>query len=199
MLPLLGREGWHAWTFYLVGILAYIFLDALVHRPMWFYVFGHELTHALSALLSGAKVHSFKASSKGGEVRLSKSNVFVALSPYILPIYTGFVVALYAILRHWWPGQTLTQGFQFFMGFSVAFHLALTFHAVHLRQPDLKVVGIFLSVVLIAVGNFLILGFLGVSLFKKTPTTKQYLSNIGHETVIVWEKGITLVKNKWIR
>jgi hypothetical protein len=190
MVPQMGADGWRSWVFYAVGIGSYALVEAVFFKPMWMYVFGHELTHALSGLLSGAKVHSFKASSKGGEVRLSKSNAFIALSPYVVPIYMGFVVILYAIIRHWWNTPELTKGFQFLLGFTLAFHASLTFHAVHGKQPDLKIMGLFLSVVLITLGNLLILGVLGVSLFRKTPTPKQYARLVGNETLVVWKRGI---------
>jgi hypothetical protein len=177
--------------------LTYIIVDFFIAKPMWLYVFGHELTHAISGLATGAKIHSFKASSKGGEVQLSKSNAFVALAPYIFPIYAALLVGLYVLARHWWASSTLTAVFQFLLGFTVAFHIFLTFHAVHGRQPDLKVLGLFLSVVLIGLANLLILGLLGISLFGRTPTARQYAKAIGHETASVWKKGFFLAREQW--
>jgi hypothetical protein len=198
LLPAVGAEGWKAWWLYAIGAAVYIVLDLFIAKPMWVYVFGHELTHAISGLATGAKIHSFKASSKGGEVQMSKSNAFVALAPYIFPIYGAIVVLLYALLRNWWLNPYLTGGFKFFLGFSVTFHLFLTFHAIHGRQPDLKVLGLFLSVVLIGLANLLILGLLGISLFGRTPTARQYAKAIGQETAVVWKKGFSLTRTKWM-
>ena len=136
---------------------------------------------------------------------MSKSNAFVALAPYVVPLYGILVVVVYAVIKHWWVRPELTVAFQFLLGFAVAFHLLLTFHAVHGKQPDLKVLGLFFSIVLIGLANLLILGFLGISLFSKTPTARQYATAIGHETAAVWKKGFLMVKNvknsrtKWIR
>src|SRR6185436_4042264 len=129
--------------------------ERLLERPMWLYVFGHELTHAASGLLFGAKIHSFKAKSTGGEVRLSKSNAFIALSPYIFPVYALVLIAIYAVTRHWWDPPQLKPVFQFLLGLTVAFHAMLTFSAIHKHQTDLKVLGFFLSGVLIVFGNVL--------------------------------------------
>ncbi|MBK8574781.1 MAG: hypothetical protein IPN90_03555 [Elusimicrobia bacterium] len=42
----------------LAGALAYLLLYFVFRKPMTVYVFGHELTHAAAALLSGYKVKS---------------------------------------------------------------------------------------------------------------------------------------------
>jgi hypothetical protein len=183
MGPALDQEGWRSWWVYALGMAAYIVLERIFNRPMWLYVFGHELTHAISGLLTGARIYQFKASSKGGEVRLSKSNAFVAISPYIIPLYLIVVVALYAIIKNWYSSQWLDMGFQFLLGATLAFHISLTAHAVHRHQSDLKVMGMFLSVVIITLGNALIMGILGVSLFKKTPTLKEYALGLKDDTV----------------
>lgn len=196
LIPAVSAEGWNAWGLYVVGAGVYMVIHLFIAKPMWVYVFGHELTHAISGLLTGAKIHSFKASSKGGEVQMSKSNALVALAPYIFPIYSIFIVLIYALIRHWWVHPALVGGFQFFLGFTVTFHLFLTFYAVHTRQPDLKVLGLFLSVVLIGLSNLLILGVLGISLFGRTPTARQYAKAIGEETAVVWKKGYSLTRKQ---
>src|SRR5947209_510574 len=84
-----------SWDAYAEGLLAlvagvvfYALFEAAFSRPMRTYVFGHELTHALASVMMGGKVHEFKVSKSGGHVLLSKSNFFVALAPYCVPIYT---------------------------------------------------------------------------------------------------------------
>ena len=195
MVPALHAEGVRAWWLYAAGAFSYLFFEKLISKPLKIYVIGHELTHAVSGLLSGAKIHSFKARESGGEVRLSKTNLFIALSPYIIPIYTVFLIALYAVLQKWWPKPWAPSAFQFLVGLTLMFHLSMTYSAVHLKQPDLKLVGVFLSGVLILLGNTLILGFLGVSLFSRTPTVKQYVSEITHETFRIWKKSMKQTKD----
>ena len=184
----ISAQGWRSWWIYATGGLVYFLIERVVGRPMWVYVFGHEVTHAFSGFISGAKIHSFKASSNGGEVKLSKSNGFIALSPYILPIYSMLIILFYAALKNWWPSPWLTYGFQFLMGSTVTFHVSLTFSAFHKRQSDLNVLGFFLSGVLILLGNALILGLLCVSLFKGTPSISRYLASLGKDSWVAWKQ-----------
>lgn len=174
MVPFLAHEGFRAWWVYGFGILTYVLIDRFIAQPMTLYVVGHELTHAVSGLMMGARIHSFKANAKGGEVRLSKTNTLISLSPYIVPIYALIVMALYWALKHWWNTSELRWGFQFFFGAAVMFHLSMTLRAIHGRQPDLRGKGFFLSLALILLGNSLILGLFFVGLFGHTPTLDQY-------------------------
>ena len=196
MVPSVLALGVKAWWLYALGVGVYFLIEKVFTKPMTLYVYAHELTHAVSGLLSGAKIHSLKASSKGGEVRMSKSNLFVALSPYVVPFYTLLVVLFFVLIRVWWKDPLLTCFFQFLIGASLAFHLSMTVAAIHRKQPDLKMAGIFLSTVLITTVNALILGVFCVSLFKKTPTLKQFSTHLGKETFRVWKSGTILARNE---
>src|SRR4051812_1792564 len=94
MVGSLSREGVRAWWLYASGFAAYLLAERILARPMWLYVFGHELTHAVTGLMSGARIHSFKARSHGGEVELSKANAFIALSPYVVPLYAVLLIGV---------------------------------------------------------------------------------------------------------
>ena len=190
MIPVLGKDGFQGWWLYALGIIFYLAFDRIVTQPMSMYVFGHELTHVISGLMTGAKVHSFKATAKGGEVRLSKTNTFISLSPYIIPIYSLIAILLYWILQHWWNPPQLLLVFQFLMGSTLAFHLVMTMRAIHTRQPDLKGRGLFLSTILIALGNALIVTFILIALFARTPSFKNYGLNLYHDTTKAWSVTI---------
>jgi hypothetical protein len=56
-----------------------------------------------------------------------------------------------------------------------------------------------LSLVLIALGNILIFGVLGVSLFSRTPTLTQFASSLATETAIVWRNGFEIAKDRWAK
>ncbi len=200
MLPILGEEGWKSWWIYAAGVVFYLIFELIFHKPMWIYVFGHELTHALSGILSGARVLKFKATAKGGEVQLSKSNIFVVLSPYVIPIYMVMILALFAFLQIWFKQPELTYGFQFLLGLTLAFHISLTIIALHRSQPDLKILGYFLSTTLIWLGNALILAVLCISLFKKTPSFQEYGHALFSETIFLWKLGLRTAAEgiKWI-
>lgn len=144
----------------LAGAGVYALFQALFSKPMGLYVFGHELTHAITAWLSGYRVKSLKVSASGGEVVTSDTNLFVALAPYCVPLYTVMVVALYALVRRSMDPVTPPLWCAFAVGLTFAFHLALTFHALRQRQPDLEHGGVFLSLVVIALSNGVALALL---------------------------------------
>lgn len=194
MATALAAEGYRSWGLYLLGAGGYLLVERMLTKPMWLYVVGHELTHAVSGLLSGAKIYSLRAGSKAGEVQLSKSNAFIALSPYVVPFYAVVVVALYAAAHRWWHPPAVVPTFQVLLGATLAFHFSLTFSAIHGQQSDLKIVGFFLSTVVIAIGNALILGLLAVSLFAKTPTLRHYFMETGRRTLSIWQSGFEFGK-----
>ncbi len=159
---------------FLVGAVLYLLLQWVFRRPMTLYVFGHELTHAVAAAFSGYKVKSLFVSDKGGEVRLSGSNVAVALAPYCVPIYAVGVLGLYALVRRYadLPVPPLWVGLG--LGFTLAFHAALTVHALRQDQPDLRQAGRFLSLILIALANALVLALAAKALFPRAVSLVAY-------------------------
>lgn len=146
--------------FFLYGVGTYVVLHIVFYRPAFPYVFGHELMHALSTWISGGKVKSFKASAKGGEVKTSKSNSFISLSPYCFPIYTILLALLYSISALFFDLGRYVLTFIFLVGFSLAFHLIITVDFLKTKQPDLIKTGYILSLSLIYMVNISILGLI---------------------------------------
>ena len=81
-----------------IGIAVYFLFQVVFFKPMSTYVFGHELTHALTGLLSGAQIKKFKVSANKGSVTLTKDNIFITLSPYFFPIYPIIIILIYFCL-----------------------------------------------------------------------------------------------------
>ena len=79
------------------GALCWLAIYLLLPRPMWIYVFGHELTHALWTWVFGGEVRQFKASASGGHVIISKTNFVIALAPYFFPLYAVLLIAGFGI------------------------------------------------------------------------------------------------------
>ena len=156
IFALLGRAS-QFWIPVLVGATSWWVLFLTLPKPMWLYVVGHELTHALWALLCGGKVKKFKASAKGGHVVVTKTNLLITLSPYFFPLYAvlwaGFFLLGNAVFgwRPWLPW------FHFGLGAAYAFHVTLTAHILRTRQPDLESEGWVFSAVIIWLGNALTL------------------------------------------
>lgn len=156
------------------GVVIYAAFEAVFSRPMRTYVFGHELTHALASILMGGTVHEFKVAKDGGHVKLSKSNFFVALAPYCIPIYTLFVLAGYYLLGFWYPVETYRWGLLAMVGFTLAFHASLTLFAIRQEQPDIKQTGAFFSLVFIVLVNAWFLVLLSKLLFWNLFSLKSF-------------------------
>src|SRR5205809_4457967 len=88
------------WAAMIAGAACWVVIYLLLPKPMWIYVFGHELTHALWTWLQGGRVKKFKASAKGGQVVVTRSNFLVALAPYFFPVYAVLVVLVF-LTGHW--------------------------------------------------------------------------------------------------
>src|SRR3990172_2311286 len=78
--------------YFFAGGLTYLTVHLLFKKPVLTYVIGHELTHALFALLFGGSVKSIHASDRGGRVRLTKSHFLITLVPYFFLLYTFLVL-----------------------------------------------------------------------------------------------------------
>jgi hypothetical protein len=172
--------------YFMAGIFSYFVFQWIFFRPIRTYVFGHELSHALAAWVTGGKVKHFHVSKKGGSVTVTKSNFFVALAPYILPLYALIVVAVffgasyvYPILRTYW------RAFLWLLGGTLGFHMALTAFALKQDQPDLKATGKFLSAIIIYLGNTVSVVFLLGVLFPRTVSWHRFARISGQEAVTV--------------
>jgi hypothetical protein len=145
------------WVATVAGIACWLVIYLSLPEPMWIYVFGHELTHALSVWLLGGKVKRFKATAKGGHVVVTRTNFFVALAPYFVPIY-ALGVALIFLIGHWVCGwRNYLPWFHLFFGAAYAFHATLTWRVLRTRQSDIVDQGYLFSAVIIWLGNALVL------------------------------------------
>jgi len=132
--------------------------------PMLIYVFAHEWTHMLAAKICLAEIYDWSVTSKGGWVDTNKSNTFISLAPYFVPIYTivallGFAVwGLFCDLSQPFssgPGQTLSPSdlLYFTVGLTWCHHVCYTLKTLRGEQSDLVRNGEFFSVLLIVTLN----------------------------------------------
>jgi hypothetical protein len=152
------------WMPMLAGAACWVVVFLLLPKPMWVYVFGHELTHAVWTWLFGGSVRSFKARSSGGHVITTKTNFLIALAPYFFPLYAVLVVVVFVIgdlLWHW--GRSYLPWFHLLLGAAYAFHVTLTYEILKTRQTDITGQGWLFSAVIIFLGNALVLA-IGVPL-----------------------------------
>jgi hypothetical protein len=147
------------WVPFLAGAACWLVIFLLLPRPMWIYVFGHELTHALWAWLFGGRVKKMKVTSEGGHVVVSKTNFLIVLAPYFFPLYAVLVILVFAI-GHWiWDWRGYLVWFHLAVGAAYAFHVTLTWQALKTRQTDITSQGYLFSAVIIFLGNVSVLLF----------------------------------------
>ena len=145
------------WVAILSGAACWVVIYLLLPKPMWIYVFGHELTHALWTWLLGGRVKKFKASSKGGHVVVTKNNFVIALAPYFFPLYAIMVVLVFAVGNWVWHLAPYAVWFHLLLGAAYAFHVTLTWHILKSHQTDISDQGYLFSTVIIFLGNVSVL------------------------------------------
>jgi len=151
------------WVPFLAGAASWIIIYLILPRPMWIYVVGHELTHALWAWIMGGSVKRFRATSSGGHVVLSRSNFLIALAPYFFPLYAAIIVAAFVVGHLIWNWAHYLVWFHLLVGAAYAFHVTLTGHILKTRQTDITEHGYLFSAVIIFLGNVSVL-LMGVPL-----------------------------------
>jgi hypothetical protein len=145
------------WVAALAGAGCWIAIYLLLPKPMWVYVVGHELTHAIWTWVMGGRVKKFKASAKGGHVVVTKSNFAIALAPYFFPLYAVLVVLFFMGGNWFWHWQRYVVWFHLALGAAYAFHVTLTWHILKSSQSDITDQGYLFSFVIIFLGNVSVL------------------------------------------
>lgn len=151
------------WVPLLAGAASWVVIYLILPKPMWLYVLGHELTHAIWAWLFGGQVKKMKVTSSGGHVIITKTNFLIALAPYFFPLYAVLVVAVFAIGHLIWNWHQFLAIFDLCLGAAYAFHVTLTAHILKTRQTDITDQGYLFSAVVIFLGNISVL-LLGIPL-----------------------------------
>jgi hypothetical protein len=139
------------------GAACWFAIYLLLPKPMWIYVFGHELTHVIWVWLFGGSVKKFKVSSNGGHVIVDKTNFIIALSPYFFPLYAIIVVCVFVAGHLIWNWQNFFVCFHLLIGATYAFHVTLNAHVLKTQQTDITSQGYLFSAVVIFLGNVLVL------------------------------------------
>ncbi|MDR1511675.1 MAG: hypothetical protein LBS15_02765 [Endomicrobium sp.] len=181
-----------------IGVVCYIVFQIVFYKPMRTYVFGHELSHAVVGVLSGAKVKKFNVGKKFGSVVLTKGNICIALAPYFFPVYTFAVIMIYVFLG-WFTDIRIFYGFfLFFVGFSCAFHVALTICALVTKQSDLKIHGVFFSLVMIFTLNTAVFATIAALVFPNEVNLKKIFLQIFVNVINVYKFMYNGVLGVWL-
>lgn len=159
---------------FLIGTTVYLAWHTMVAKPTRAYVFGHELMHAVATWAFGGQVKAFKVSAKGGSVSATKTNLWIAIAPYLIPAYSVLAALLYVIAGWFWNVQAHALWFYGVLGGTLAFHFAFTAEFVKTRQPDLIESGRVLSLTLIYWVNLAVVA-LGMALVTPPMRFRDYL------------------------
>ena len=164
------------WLPMLAGAACWIVVFLLLPKPMWVYIFGHELTHAVWTWLFGGSVRGFKAGSEGGHVVSTKSNFLIVLAPYFFPVYAALLTLVFVVCTlfgAWHPAYV--PWFHLLLGAAYAFHLTFTWHILRTRQTDITSQGYIFSAAVIFLGNALVL-LIGVPLLARHSLVEALIS-----------------------
>lgn len=147
---------WHT----LLG--AFVLLVCLLRHELrtillYLYVAGHELTHAIATIICLGKVKRFRVGLDGGYVETDKANVFIALSPYFVPIWMLFWMLIFWALQMAYPGTESQIFFYTGFGFWWCFHIYWTLWVIPREQPDMLENGVLFSSLIIFLLNLSLL------------------------------------------
>jgi len=143
--------------FFSLGVILWLVAFFGLPRPLWLYVFGHELTHAIWVLLMGGKVHHFEVSKQGGHILADRTNTWIALAPYFFPIYSVIAIAIYGVCGIFFDVAPYRHLLYSVIGITWAFHLSFTVWMITKGQPDLYYGGTFFSLTIIYLLNIILL------------------------------------------
>lgn len=186
--PWSGRAAAAFWTGYVLWLLVF----ACLPKPMRTYVLGHELTHALWALMMGARVSGLRVRKTGGEIKTSKSNWLITLAPYFFPFYALLFIALFYLAHAIWGLDRYMWVLFFLVGLGWSFHVTFTLMMLlGIRQPDVLSQGRLFSLVMIYCMNLLAIALVAAMLSPRIRLA-VLAQDFGHHLVLAY--GWTLDK-----
>src|SRR5262249_2065628 len=136
-------------------------------KPIWLYVVGHELTHALWTWGFGGRVKSFRATARVGHVSVTKSNFLIVLSPYFFPLFAITLVLFFSLSNFICDLNHFIAFYHFRLGVIYAFNATFTMYILRIRQPDLESEGWLFSAIIVWMGNLIVL-LVGIPLLTRS-------------------------------
>lgn len=182
-----------------VGFLAGGALYGVIHFAGFhfdrMYVWGHETTHAVAAMLFGFRVHSMTVNKDSGHVKMDRCNAAVVLAPYVVPLYALMAGMGYLALELCIDAAPYRPVFVFVAGFLMTFHYVQTVKTLwETQQPDLRLAGgrIF-SVVMIVLCNAVVLTLVLKTLFPERVALGAMARAIAVSTYNTWKIVINYI------
>jgi hypothetical protein len=184
------------WAF-IGGYGLWLVVFACLPKPMRTYVLGHELTHAIWALLMGARVSDLKVKKTGGQVRTSKTNWFIALAPYFFPFYAMVFIGLFFLAYAIWNLAAYMWVLFFLVGLGWSFHVTFTLMMLlTVKQPDVESQGVVFSTVVIYCMNLLIMALTAVAL-SRSATFSMLAKSLGGDLIAAYSWTVDKLLAVW--
>lgn len=186
-------ENFSAAVSFVAGAAVYAVIHYKVYNFSRMYVFIHETTHAVAALLCGIRVKDISVKQESGFVKMNRTNTFVVLAPYFIPGYVILIAFLYILLDFFMDLTPYTPVILFLVGFFMSFHFIQTFQTLwEADQPDLTLAGgRFFSFVIIVLTNMAVLAIVLKILFPQEVALLHALRQVAVQTV----KGGQIIVN----
>jgi hypothetical protein len=179
-----------------IGFALWVALYFVLPRPTRTYVFGHELTHALWALMMGGRVGELRVGRDGGHVAVTKTNFVITLAPYFFPFYCFLVIAIYYLAGIWFDVVSYKAWWLGAVGFTWAFHVTFTVHMLTERQPDIQEHGRIFSYAIIYLMNVLVIGVWMVLI--GSPRINSYSDLLAHEAAAAYTHTWRMLVTSWV-
>ncbi len=180
-----GGAAWLSWT--VISLLIW-----REPRPVSLYVWGHEMTHAIAAMLFNGKVKKIHVSSEGGYIITDKYNFYIALAPYLWPIYSAIVLMFWGCVGWFKEALYHREWFLGALGFTWMFHLTFTLWMLPKGQSDFHGPGKVFSFSLIYFANVLLLGLAIIPLAPDV-TLVSYWDALSSSFVSFYETAISVI------
>jgi hypothetical protein len=150
------------------------------------HVMAHELTHILWAFLFGGQAKEMKVSVNGGRVLINRTNFIITLAPYFFPLYTFLCIGVYLMAK-----DQFLPYIAFFIGASLAFHIALTLFSMRASQSDFyEDSNVFFSLSFVFIMNLIVIAFV-LSLMSDKVKFLDFMKGIAIKSVwiVQWIAG----------
>jgi len=178
------------------GYVAWLSIWFFLPRPARSYVVAHELTHTICGLLFGADVKKLNITENGGSVTLSKSNLWITLSPYFFPFYTVIVILVWVITAYFIKPVPWLPLWYFMIGFTWSFHACFTLNSLSIRQPDIQIYGRIFSYVIIYYLNLMVIAawLIGTTPVKASRLCGSFRDHTCSIYGLVYKKSVSTIK-----
>jgi len=189
-----------AFMYFLAGAGGWLIIFFCVPRPVRLYILGHELSHLVIAWACGIRGGRLEVRKDGGSVEVERSTVWVAMAPYLFPLYSLIVILGFTLFSRWIPESHFNTTLPLLVGVSWSFHLTFTGIALSQPQSDLRPYGTLGSLCFILFFNVLLLTLVA-AIHHPRPFSEE-LNHLLHsqKTAYAWTvEQIRSIKNTIIQ